>query len=339
MDVAKQPDFAYHLTNYLTTYLSGFKNFSQNTVWSYRDAFKLLLKYCEEELHISAEKMQFYMITPQMISDFVHWLKNSRGNSEATVNQRLAAIHAFFKYLQSREPQLLFQCQQIMSVECAKTPKPVIGFLSVDELQLIFNQVDESTKRGRRDATLLRLLYDSAARVQELCDLRIRDIFLDNNPHILLHGKGNKSRYVLIVTDVAQRVSAYISENRLNRPEFLDMPLFFNQQRKKLTRAGVSYIITKYANAAHIQSPHMPEKITPHIFRHTKAMHLCQAGIDMIYIRDTLGHTDLATTEIYAKLNIELLRDALEDAYPELPSRTLPDWKEDKSLMNLLDSL
>lgn len=337
--MTKQQDFAYHLTNYLTVYLSGTKNFSINTIHSYRDTFKLLLKYCEEELHISAGKLRLRMITPKMISGFILWLKDSRGNSDATANQRLAVIHAFFKYLQSREPQFLLQCQQILAVEGAKLSKPMVGFLSVEELQLIFDQIDESTPSGRRDAALLRLLYDSAARVQELCDLRVRDVFLDNNPHIMLHGKGNKSRYVLIVTDVARRVSAYISENHLDRPEAVDMPLFFNQQHKKLTRAGVSYIIEKYANAARIQFPHAPRNVTPHIFRHTKAMHLCQAGIDMIYIRDTLGHTDIATTEIYAKLNIELMRDALEKAYPELPSNGLPDWKEDNALMDMLDSL
>ncbi len=162
---------------------------------------------------------------------------------------------------------------------------------------------------------------------------------VNNNPHILLHGKGNKSRYVLIVTDVAQRISAYISENHLNRPEAIDMPLFFNQQHKKLTRAGVSYIVEKYARAAHIRSSHAPRNVTPHIFRHTKAMHLCQAGIDIIYIRDILGHTDLATTEVYAKLNIELLRDALEDAYPELPLNNFPDWNNDEMLMNMLNNL
>ncbi len=337
--MTKQQDFAYHLTNYLTVYLSGTKNFSINTIHSYRDTFKLLLKYCEEELHISAGKLRLRMITPKMISGFILWLKDSRGNSDATANQRLAVIHAFFKYLRSREPQFLLQCQQILAVEGAKLSKPMVGFLSVEELQLIFDQIDESTPSGRRDAALLRLLYDSAARVQELCDLRVRDVFLDNNPHIMLHGKGNKSRYVLIVTDVARRVSAYISENHLDRPEAVDMPLFFNQQHKKLTRAGVSYIIAKYANAACIQSPRAPRNVTPHIFRHTKAMHLCQAGIDMIYIRDTLGHTDIATTEIYAKLNIELMRDALEKAYPELPSNGLPDWKEDNALMDMLDSL
>ncbi|MCH5260853.1 MAG: tyrosine-type recombinase/integrase [Lachnospiraceae bacterium] len=337
--MAKQSDFSYHLTNYLTTYLSGSKNFSIHTVWSYRDTFKLFLTYCDEMLRISPEKLRIQMITPKLVSDFLKWLKDNRGNSVASTNQRLAAIHAFFKYLQFREPQFLLQCQQILAIEPAKVSKPMVGFLTENELYSVFDQIDESTAAGRRDATLLRLLYDSAARVQELCDLRVRDVFLDGEPHVLLKGKGNKSRYVLIVKDVATRISAYITENHLNRPECMDMPLFFNQQRKKLTRAGVSYIVAKYADAARIKSPLIPKKITPHIFRHTKAMHLCQAGIDMIFIRDTLGHTDLATTEIYAKLNIELMRDALEKAYPELPSHGLPDWKEDHSLMNFLNSL
>lgn len=337
--MAKQADFAYHLTNYLTTYLSGSKNASIHTVRSYRDTFKLFLTYCDEVLRISPEKLRIQMITPQRVSDFLKWLKESRGNSAASANQRLAAIHAFFKYLQRREPQFLLQCQQILSIEPAKTAKPMVGFLTEDELYNVLDQIDESTAAGRRDAALLRLLYDSAARVQELCDLRVRDVFLDGEPHVLLHGKGNKSRYVLIVKDVAQRISIYITENHLNRPECMDMPLFFNQQRKKLTRAGVSYIVAKYADAARILSPSIPKKITPHIFRHTKAMHLCQAGVDMICIRDTLGHTDLTTTEIYAKLNIELMRDALENAYPELPSHDLPDWKEDGALMKMLNSL
>lgn len=163
--------------------------------------------------------------------------------------------------------------------------------------------------------------------------MRVRDVHLEDNPHVLLHGKGDKSRYVPIVTDVARRIAEYLAENDLDRQEFMDRPLFFNQQRQKLTRAGVSHVVAKYADSARLQAPCIPQKITPHIFRHTKAMHLCQAGIDIIYIRDILGHVDLATTEIYARLNIELLRDALENAYPELPSHGLPEWTSDDTLM------
>ena len=337
--MTKQTDFAYHLTNYLTAYLPRVKNFSVNTIRSYRDTFKLLMLYCAEELHIPTRKLKIQTFSPQLVYEFTGWLKEKRGNSIATANQRLAAIHAFFRYLQGREPQYLFQCQQILAIELAKDTKSMIEYLSVEDLQLIFKQVNESVCWGRRDAALLHLLYDSAARVQELCDLRVRDVYLDNNPHVLLHGKGDKSRYVPIVTDVARRITKYLAENGLDRRECRDMPLFFNQQRQRLTRAGVSYVVTKYANPARCLSSCMPLKITPHVFRHTKAMHLCQAGVDIIYIRDILGHVDLATTEIYARLNIELLRDALENAYPELPSYGLPDWKDNDSLMCMLNSL
>lgn len=335
----KQTDFAYHLTTYLTVYLPGVKNFSVNTIRSYRDAFKLLMRYCEEELRTPTGKLQIQTLSPKTVSGFIGWLKEKQGNKVSTANHRLAALHAFFKYLQSREPQHLLLCQQILAIELAKDTKPMIDFLSVEELQLIFKQVDESTRRGRRHTALLHLLYDSAARVQELCDLRVRDVYLEDNPHVLLHGKGDKSRYVPIVTDVARRIEEYIAENGLDRQEYRDWPLFFNQQHQKLTRAGVSYIVAKYANPARLQSPCLPSNITPHTFRHTKAMHLCQAGVDIIYIRDILGHVDLATTEIYARLNIELLRDALENAYPELPSHGLSDWKDDDSLMRMLNSL
>ena len=335
----RQTDFAYHLSSYLTVYLPATKNFSTNTIHSYRDAFKLFLLYCEKEHHIQPDRIKILMITPDLISGFTGWLRESRNNTVATANQRLAVLHAFFKYVQNRDPQHLLQCQQIRAVALAKTPKPAVVFLSIEQLQLVFAQIDDSTRSGRRDAALLHLLYDSGARVQELCDLKVRDFYFDGNPRVELHGKGDKSRYAPLVSVVAHKIHEYIVENGLDRADNLDMPMFFNRQRQKLTRAGVSYIVSKYAAMARTQSPLIPAKVTPHIFRHTKAMHLCQAGIDIIYIRDILGHTDLATTEIYARMNLEHLQDALENAYPELPSQGLPDWHENGALMQLLNCL
>ena len=332
-------DFSYHVTKYLGEYLPCVRNFSVNTIRSYRDTFKLFLMYCKQARSIPAHKVQLKYITPDVVKGFLEWLKEVRGSSVCSVNIRLAAIHAFFKYLQSREPQFIFQCQQIMAIEMARTEKPVIGFLSVNELRLLFSQVDESSAQGRRHAALLHLLYDTGSRVQELCDLRLRDLHLGENPYVLLHGKGNKCRNVPIVTEVAQRTERYSAENEMSAVKSQDMPLFFNSQRRPLTRAGVSYIVSKYAALAQTQSPTFPHNITPHIFRHTKAMHLCQAGINIVYIRDFLGHVDLATTEIYAKMNIESIRDALENAYPELPTGSLSDWAEDGALMAFLQSL
>ena len=332
-------DFSYHLTKYLGEYMPFVKNFSVNTIRSYRDTFKLLLLYFNEELNIPTHKIQIKDVSSATVKGFLEWLREKRSSSVCSTNIRLAAIHAFFKYLQNREPQYIFQCQQIMAVEAARAKKPTIDYLSVEDMRLMLSQIDESTSKGKRHATLLHLLYDTGARVQELCDLKVRDVHLGNNPYVLLHGKGNKDRNVPIVTDVARRVEKYIVESRLSSTECLDMPLFFNSQRKPLTRAGVSYIVSKYAISARKISSSFPEKITPHIFRHTKAMHLCQAGINIVYVRDFLGHVDLATTEIYAKMNIERLRDALEEAYPELPTEGLSDWRKDDSLMDFLTSL
>lgn len=335
----KTTDFSYHITKYFGEYLPCVRNFSVNTIRSYRDTFKLFLMYCEHEHDIPAHKLRLKHITPDVIKGFLEWLKAARGSSVCSVNIRLAAIHAFFKYLQSREPQFIFQCQQIMAIEMARAEKPIIGFLSTNELRLLFSQVDESSVQGRRHAALLHLLYDTGSRVQELCDLRLRDLHLGENPYVLLHGKGNKCRNVPIVTEVAQRTERYIAENKLSAVKSQDMPLFFNRQRRPLTRAGVSYVVSKYAALAHRQLPTFPHNITPHIFRHTKAMHLCQAGISIVYVRDFLGHVDLATTEIYARMNIESIRDALENAYPELPSSNLSDWTGDSTLMTFLQSL
>lgn len=337
--MTKKADFGGCLTNFLTTYLSGTRNYSRNTVHAYRDTFKLFLIYSYEKMGIPAEKIQIRDITPDVVRGFIDWLKSERGNSLRTANHRLAAIHSFFRYLQYRMPEHLEQCQRILSVEMATVETPLVGYLTVEELGLIFEQVSEATREGRRDSVLLRLLYDTAARVQELCDMKVRDVYLDENPHVILHGKGKKDRYVPIVTEVARDVGRYMSENGLNRPEFVDMPLFTNRRREKLSRAGVAYIVKKYADAAREKSPKIPKKVTPHMFRHTKATHLCQAGIDIIYIRDILGHCHVTTTEIYMRLNVEHTRDALENAYPELPTSGLPDWKEDNSLMKTLNSL
>lgn len=171
--MAKKPDFAYYISKFLTEYLSGTKNYSINTIRSYRDTFKLLLIYFEEKHSISTHKMQIENITPDALRGFTEWLTTTRGSGIRSVNIRLAAIHAFFKYLQSREPKYLFQCQQVMSVEMARTEKKMIGFLSVDELKLLFSQISESSPPGRRDSAMLYLLYDTGARVQELCDLRV----------------------------------------------------------------------------------------------------------------------------------------------------------------------
>ena len=183
------------------------------------------------------------------------------------------------------------------------------------------------------------LMYDSGARVQEIIDLSVKDFIPGSNPILILTGKGNKTRRVPIMKNTAVLVETYISENRLGLAHKANYPLFSNKQHNKLTKEGVAYVINKYAVMAHEVSDRVPEKVRCHMLRHSKAVHLLQAGVNLIYIRDFLGHSDIKTTEIYARADAELKRKALENAYPDLVDSNLPDWSENSDLMEWLSEL
>ena len=219
-----------------------------------------------------------------------------------------------------------------------KKPQPELSHLSSDIVKMVIAKTNMSNRYGRRDAVLLSLLYDSAARVQELVNLRVRDVRLTKPYTVTLTGKGNKTRTVPISTNMAELLKAYLVENRLSLIQKLDYPLFPNHQGDKMTRAGITYILKKYCEVARAENPLVPLKVSPHIFRHSRAMHMLQAGINLIYIRDFLGHVHVTTTEIYAKADTESKRAALEKANISIDT-DLPDWEQDKSLMMMLKDL
>jgi site-specific recombinase XerD len=193
----KPTDFAYHLSTFLTSYMIGQRNLSKNTLKSYRDTFILLLEYFKFERAVPPEKLLIRLVDKTAVEEFLASLETVRGNSISTRNQRLAAIHAFFRYLQGEMPEYLFHCQKILSVPFKKTPQTVIPYLSEESMQIVLGRPDTSTLKGRRDLTLLCTLYDTGARVQELCDLTIRNVRLDIIPsHISLTGKGSKTRHI-----------------------------------------------------------------------------------------------------------------------------------------------
>ena len=206
-------------------------------------------------------------------------------------------------------------------------------------MKLLLEQPDKHTPKGRRDLTLMSILYDTAARVQELIDVKVGDVILDNPAVITLNGKGNKIRRVPIMKNAVLLLQNYLAENKLKRPGKNENPLFINNQHNKLTKEGVAYIVAKYVQSARRSSTIVPPKVKVHMFRHSKAMHLLQAGVNLIYIRDFLGHVDIKTTEIYAKTDIETKRKAIENAYPDLIDSNLPDWSEDQALLSWLSEL
>ncbi len=332
----KKNDFPTLLSDFLLKEMPAVRNLSGNTVASYRDTYVKLLSYFQETLHIKPEKIDIPSLTVERITDFLNWLEYECKNSISTRNQRLAAIHSFIRYVQTRTPEYMFQCQQVLAIPYKKAKKTLVGFLSVEETRELLAAPDTSTRKGRRDQALLTLLYDSGARVQELADLKVMDLRLDFPAQVKLTGKGRKTRSVPIMNKTTTIMKQYISEQHLDTLSYADHPLFFNSQRKKLTRQGITYILRKYTDVCGLSGT------SPHQLRHTKAMHLTEADINPIFIRDFLGHTDLKTTEIYSKTSIKMKKAALEkmNSGKEVIPETHPtDWTEDKSLLDWLNSL
>lgn len=329
----KKTDFTKALTSYFSTYLPETCGVSPNTCNSYRDAFKLLLLYFQEEKGVPANSIELRMLNRNLASDFLDWLEVQRKVSVTTRNQRLAAMKAFAHYVQYRNPEYLENCTDIIAMRPKKHEKPVIPFLTEEELKALLAQPDPSTRHGLRDLTLLSLLYDSGARVQEITDIQLKDIRLTNPAMVTLTGKGRKARQVPLMKETCKLLDAYIRNFNLNS-EPLTSPLFFNQKGQALSRYGITYILKKYVSQAELDSD--TRKISPHVLRHTKAMHLLRAGVNMIYIRDFLGHVDISTTEVYARIDAEMKRKVFEEKVPNFTPNTTMPWEEDKDLLQWL---
>ncbi len=337
----KPTNFAYHLTEYFTKYLPRQMGASTNTIKSYRDTFTILLRYLKSSVGIAPEKLTLEVFNKNMIDEFLVWLEEDRNCSISTRNQRLSAIQAFFRYLQIESPDQILVCQQILSIRIKRKPKTAMNYLSFDGIKALLSTPDTTESTGRRDFVLLCLLYDTGARVQEIADCVVSDIRLTEPATIRFTGKGRKSRIVPVMSKTASYLKQYIEENHLNMPHLASQPLFCNRMKEKLTRAGISYILNKYVEQAKISAPELiPKSVSPHSLRHSKAMHLLQSGVNLVYIRDLLGHVDIKTTEIYARADSNMKRQALENAYKELKTNQSDSfWKEDQELLSWLQGL
>lgn len=333
----KTTGFPKYLTDFLARYLPAERGVSSNTVLSYKDTFMLLITFMKSEKGITAERIEIKDITKNNILAFLDWLHSERGCSDSTRNARLTALHSFFKYLQYEDPMYLHACGQVLSIPLKKTASPTVTYLALDTIKAILDGPDLSQKRGRRDLALLSIMYDTGARVQESIDLTPAMVRLDSPCTVRLRGKGNKSRIVPLMDAQVGFLRDYMAENDLLEPRAAQYPLFSNSRREKLTRAGISHILSKYVLLAQQRVKDMVKgAVTPHVIRHSKAMHLLQAGVNLVYIRDILGHVSVKTTEIYARADSRKKREALEGAYSEVKPENIPSWLKNNNLMGWL---
>ena len=335
----KPTQFSIHVTTFLAHYLVAQRNASPNTIKAYRDVFTLLLRFCRDVRGIALERLQIKQIDVALVEAFLDYLGEERHCSLRTRNHRLSALHAFFRYVQSEEPDHMLQCQRILAIPVRKHAHKNVQYLSKDSLAAIFAQPDLRSCDGRRDAVLLSVLYDTGARVQELIDLSVGDIRLDSPAQVRLMGKGRKVRAVPIMEVTVQLLRNYMHEIGLDRPEQFGQSLFRNGRGERLSRSGVRYILQKYVMKARGTCPSLSQDVSPHTFRHTKGMHLLQSGVPLVIVRDFLGHVDVKTTQIYARANIEMKRTALEKVGDSSPVARLPSWQQDRDLLQWLKSL
>ena len=337
----KTADFSYCLSKFLATYLPGEAGASQNTILSYRDTFVLLLKYCKLEKNVPTESMTLDMLTRELVTEFLSWLESVRNSSISTRNQRLAAIHSFCRFMQLEDVMRLHQYQMIISIPKKKGKKGTVNYMSPEGIKLMLRQPDTKEMSGRRDMVLLSLMYDTGSRVSEMADLTVGDVRLDVPATVKVTGKWGKTRIVPLMEPTADIVRNYISYAGLSGSAKRSYPLFPNRGGKKFSRAGITYILDKHVESARTENPgFLPDVISPHSFRHSKAMHLLHAGVNLVYIRDILGHADIKTTEIYARIDGEMKRKALEEAFTNtVPSEDTPLWQQDGELLNWLQGL
>lgn len=317
------------LASYLTIYLPRTRGCSPNTVKAYRDTFIIYLGFLDER-GTPPDQATWDDFTPPVICDFLTWLDTNRGCGVSTRNHRLTVVKAFLRYAQTQAPELIHVTTPALGLAAAKASHPQIGYLHPEGIRLILDQAKHVTPR---DVALLGLLYDTAARVQEIVDLTIADLCLDKPATARLTGKGRKTRLVPVSPPTAALVTRYLHDTTRDPYDHV----FTNRCGQPLTRAGIAWILQRHATIVHGEHPdQVPAVVTPHMLRHSRAMHLLENGVNLIYIRDLLGHTSITTTEIYAKANPETKRQAIDTATHTL----IPQTRYDRTTRtNLLDWL
>jgi integrase/recombinase XerD len=332
-------DLADFLRSFLTHYLPIQRSASPNTISGYRYAFLLLLRYCDQIRKLPPERLRLEHIDVPLIVDFLEYIEKKRGVSARTRNHRLAALHSFFRYVQTQAPEHVALCQRVLAIASRRVNRTEPASLSPPALAALLDQPDRSTRKGRRDAVLMGLLYDTGARVQELIDLRVCDVRLDAPAAVRLTGKGRKTRLVPLMRSTVRALTQYLREQELLDPGRGEEWLFRNQRNGRFSRWGIRYLIRQYSERARITCGDYPKRVTPHSMRHSKAIHLLQAGNPTVIIRDILGHADIQSTEIYAKADLEMKRQALEKASGVSSKAASRSWHRKPDLLRWLESL
>jgi integrase/recombinase XerD len=325
---------------FFADYLKVQKGLRPGSVRSYRDTPKLFLAYVASNCRRPITRLILSDLSAQRVLDFLHMIEVARGNHVSTRNQRLAALHTFYRYVGLQYPEMLAEAQRVEGIPMKRTAPPQPDYLEHDEIETLFKNLPRQGTLSLRDRAIFMVLYNTGARVQEIADLRIADVDLDGSLRIRLHGKGDKWRSCPLWPETAEmlkRLTADVQQDQLS-------PLFMFRQRKPLTRFGIYKIVKRHAASLRRSTPEKKYRgVSPHVFRHSTAVGLLEQGVDINVIRAWLGHVSLETTSRYAEITLRGKMAAVAACLPpvtaSITSRRCDGWRKDEELLKWLNSL
>jgi integrase/recombinase XerD len=335
-----KPDLGPLLYSFLEDYLKCQKGLRSSSIKSYRDTLKLFLLFLAHKTKRKVSRLVLTDLTCVHTLSFLDSLEKERRNQPRTRNQRLAALRSFFEYLARRVPEMLKEAQFVSLIPTKRTAPAQTFFLERDELQSLFASLTSKGGLAMRDRALLLFLYNTGARVQEVADLRWKNLELADPPRVHLHGKGDKWRLCPLWKETVALLKQLVPDQSETNGE---SPVFTSSKGQALTRFGIYKVVHRHTRLLLKSSP-VRRRISPHTFRHTSAVHLLEAGVEVNVIRGWLGHVCLETTNRYAEINLRMKQAALRTCQPPTSASSAgwpkkPIWTKDSELMKWLKSL
>ncbi|HBG04683.1 MAG: integrase [Geobacteraceae bacterium GWC2_58_44] len=319
---------------FLMEHLIGERNLTRNTQASYRDALVLMLPFAAAHVGLPIERLSLEHLSPELIRSFLLYLEQQRECSVATRNQRLAAIHAFAHFIGERSPEHLSWCSKIRAVPFKKTSRPIMSYLDKPEMDTLLDTPNSTTKQGMRDYALLLFLYNTGARADEAARVTVNDLNFDSSSSVSISGKRGKIRICPLWDLTANTLQSLIAGRKDGQQVFL------NCRDQAITRFGVNAIVKRYVlKASKKVSSLSSKRVSTHTIRHTTAVHLLRAGVDINTIRAWLGHVSLDTTNIYAEVDLEMKAKALAHCEIFTPEESTKHWNDQPDLMAFLKAL
>jgi site-specific recombinase XerD len=325
------------MRDYFTDHLPRLRGTSPHTLHSYRDSLVLLLRFLSQQRQKPVTGLDLTDLDPPGILAFLSHLEQGRKNAVSTRNVRLSAIHAFFHFAAARNPEHLELAQRVLGIPFKRTRQRAIDYLEYEEMDAILKTINRVTLQGSRDYALLATMFNTGGRVQEIADLRACDLQLTKPFQVRLFGKGRKERYCPLWPQTATVLRAFCHQRNLDLRS--DSHVFLNHRGQPISRFGIRHILARCLQLACERAPNLRKKrLHPHSVRHSTAVALLKSGVDLSTISHLLGHASPTTTNRYAKVDLEMKRQAIAKVKP-VPRQSRTPWSKDRTILDWLESL